>query len=738
MRSVVLATLLAGAVSAQAALAGLETRIRAGDGAAWEALAGHDPVPEAIAAARALLAGRPADAAGWTALGRLADRSQDYLLGVDAGHRAVEAALAGGDLERAAEAELKLAARHARIGATLAEIRAQRRRQEILRRLGRDLTTQETERIRQIEASIHRKASATPESLEAEAGEARAAGNHRRERVVLIYLANHHWAAGEFRAGLEAYRRILALHDALKPDLKNRARDWNGAGRLALDLALTLDGEERDRLLAEARGWAEAALDGHRKTAERSHVELIWDHCLLGHVMEASGRDADALGHHREEMRLVLEERAVIERQGDEALRVFHGERHHIFDDFAIFLARGGPERPADPRGALRVSEDGRVGALRELYLLRGRTAPAWMGETLPLESLVRRAGVARAAVVVYLTGSHEAAAVTITGGGIRCVPLGRLEALDAAAREFSDAAADLRSSRRRVGEAGAAAFERLLRPALPEGEDIRRLVLVGTGRWPRLPFAALVVPGEGRIEDRFLARRFEIAFAPTLGALAGGAAAGSASGPPLVAGWNGVPPASWVQVEDFRPLDRAEAEAASVAERLGAAGPVLRASTEAAFRSGAGSAPLLHVAAHALVDDEDTLRSAIVLGPAEGGDDGLLSLGDVLGLDLRARLVVLSGCRTAGGARYFGEGVTGLARAFLVAGAGAVVVSLSPVDDRCAPHFAAALASEVAAGGPIPAAFARAQRALLDKPWLAHPALWAPFVLHGQSGLLE
>ena len=65
------------------------------------------------------------------------------------------------------------------------------------------------------------------------------------------------------------------------------------------------------------------------------------------------------------------------------------------------------------------------------------------------------------------------------------------------------------------------------------------------------------------------------------------------------------------------------------------------------------------------------------------GVNDGFLRLDEVTRLRLNADLVVLSACRTGQGRLYSGEGVTGLARAFLYAGSRGVVSSLWSVDDR-------------------------------------------------------
>ena len=71
-----------------------------------------------------------------------------------------------------------------------------------------------------------------------------------------------------------------------------------------------------------------------------------------------------------------------------------------------------------------------------------------------------------------------------------------------------------------------------------------------------------------------------------------------------------------------------------------------------------------------------------MLLGDARTGEDGLLQPREIARYNLHARLVVLSACDTAVGPTLGQEGVVNLARAFLVAGAGAVLTSLWQVDD--------------------------------------------------------
>jgi tetratricopeptide (TPR) repeat protein len=146
-----------------------------------------------------------------------------------------------------------------------------------------------------------------------------------------------------------------------------------------------------------------------------------------------------------------------------------------------------------------------------------------------------------------------------------------------------------------------------------------------------------------------------------------------------------------------------------------------------AAMRSAAGDADVIHLACHAQFRADSPHFSALHL------HDGALTAEQVETLRLRAQVVVLSGCDTAGtaGAQAAGgDEWVGLVRAFLLAGAARVVASLWPVDDRITSEFMACFHPALARGEPPAAALRHAQGALRQHH--PHPFHWAAFALHG------
>jgi CHAT domain-containing protein/uncharacterized protein HemY len=144
----------------------------------------------------------------------------------------------------------------------------------------------------------------------------------------------------------------------------------------------------------------------------------------------------------------------------------------------------------------------------------------------------------------------------------------------------------------------------------------------------------------------------------------------------------------------------------------------------------------ILHFATHGLFDAAQPDFSALVLSQFDAAGrprNGLVQPRDIDGLHLRADLVVLSACRTALGRRVPGEGLVGLTRSFLAAGAGRVLVSLWNVDDRATSVLMERFYRRLLGDGLPPAAALRQAQLSMwrEERWQA-PYLWAGFLLNG------
>jgi len=146
--------------------------------------------------------------------------------------------------------------------------------------------------------------------------------------------------------------------------------------------------------------------------------------------------------------------------------------------------------------------------------------------------------------------------------------------------------------------------------------------------------------------------------------------------------------------------------------------------------------ARIVHIAAHGILNSVRPELSGLALslvGRDGRPQPGILRLYDVFNLKLSADLVVLSGCQTGLGRHFSAEGLVGLTRAFMYAGAPRVVASLWQVDDLATSELMRWFYQGVLARALTPAAALRAaQRQMRSDPRWQSPFYWAAFTLIG------
>lgn len=138
----------------------------------------------------------------------------------------------------------------------------------------------------------------------------------------------------------------------------------------------------------------------------------------------------------------------------------------------------------------------------------------------------------------------------------------------------------------------------------------------------------------------------------------------------------------------------------------------------------------ILHLATHGIAYSGDPLKSFVAL--AESDDkDGLLTARDVMDMSLPADLVTLSACQSGLG-RISGDGMIGLSRAFLVAGARSVLVSQWSVSDQATAELMTAFYRGFIELDDKAIALQRAMREVRSKDKYDHPRYWAAFLVFG------
>jgi CHAT domain-containing protein len=271
-----------------------------------------------------------------------------------------------------------------------------------------------------------------------------------------------------------------------------------------------------------------------------------------------------------------------------------------------------------------------------------------------------------------------------------------------------------------------ASLYRAVLAPVEPFLAGSRRLLVVPDGPLHYVPFDALAVeagpvagPAPASASERYRQAvyaidRFEIAYVPSAQFV--GARGQS------------------VQSAKVLAVTRAAPGGARELSVLSAAWPPERMTvlaearaTETAARLAAGRADVLHFAVHAEANDQDPQASHLRLGP-DDRNDGYFHLGEIAGERRRARLVVLSACETQAGRLFNGEGLMGLARAFLAGGAGTVVATQWSVGPSAA-DLMGEFYGELAAGSAPDAALRAAKLVMRNDPSTAHPFHWAGYV---------
>ena len=189
--------------------------------------------------------------------------------------------------------------------------------------------------------------------------------------------------------------------------------------------------------------------------------------------------------------------------------------------------------------------------------------------------------------------------------------------------------------------------------------------------------------------------------------------------------------------LESLPALPQSGAELSDIAAAIGDRAPVIlsgaSATRQALARTGIAPGTVLAFATHGLVSGQfEGLREPALLLSPEGSDDGLLTASEISRLDIPASWVILSACNTAAGSGPDAPSLSGLAQAFMLAGADNILATHWPVRDDIARLLTSATMRH-AARGVVPAEALRL--AMLDVrksplPDAQQPAQWAAFEL--------
>lgn len=611
---------------------------------------------------------------------------------------------------------------------------------------------------------------------------ARARGDADQEARALNTIGATYYRLGEFRTALDYHEQSLAVRQRA-PNPASQASTLDGAGRARqrlgdFDRAFD-DLSEALRLrrtIAERYAEADSLLhlaqlerDRARLPAARQDIEAAVDltDSLRGRVMSPDLRASFVAAEQ---------------------------ERYETSIDILMQLDAQDPTA-GYARRALESSERARARVLLESLLDTHPTpAPQAPASPLTVDDIQHELVDADTILLEFALGEQRSWLWVVTSSAVTAIALPPRGELESRARHI---AALLTARQPRLGESEAARATRVARAdaqwpvasadfsrllvgpiATRMGNDWKgkRLVIVADGALACVPFGALPDPvSVSSGHRRPLMQTHEIANVPSASVLAlmrretrdrAPAARSLAiladpvfdAGDPRV----NAHPSSGATMRPVAFVERALRNTGDGHDRLGSRLPRLpfsrqeahaiaalvparerleatdfRASRAVALNGGLADYRVVHFATHGILNSEHPELSGLVLSlvtPEGAAQDGFLRLEDIYHLRLSADLVVLSACRTALGRDIRGEGLIGLTRGFMHAGARRVVASLWQVDDLATAELMRLFYKGMLKDGLRPAAALRAaQQTLSTQSRWSSPYFWSAFVLQGE-----
>ncbi len=286
--------------------------------------------------------------------------------------------------------------------------------------------------------------------------------------------------------------------------------------------------------------------------------------------------------------------------------------------------------------------------------------------------------------------------------------------------------------------------YETFLKPAQAQLRGKTNVIIAPDNSLWDMPFQALV-NGSGR----FLIEDASVTYAPSLTVLREMTKRRMNQSEPrtLLALGNPVSNPETAKRNGLTMRDGGVAQLPESAEEVKALGRLYGASRSKVYvgaearedrvKSEAGTAGILHFSTHGTLNNAAPMYSYLTLAEVGPNDDGLLEAWELMQLDLKADLAVLSACETARGRIGAGEGVIGFSWAMFIAGVPSTVVSQWKVDSASTRdlmvNFHRSLISQ---SRPTKTnALRQAALKLMRNPETSHPFYWAGFVLVGDGG---
>jgi CHAT domain-containing protein/tetratricopeptide (TPR) repeat protein len=486
----------------------------------------------------------------------------------------------------------------------------------------------------------------------------------------------------------------------------------------ASTLARTLDDQKQilrilliDARIDAASGQLDSAIEKAQRvlSSAKTRPSQRWEaEARLAQFNVTANRPTDAGEHFRRAIETAAEARK--DMKSDEFRLPFGTLVREIYNQYVFFLIDAG--RVAE---ALTVAEISRVQTLADA-LDRGSRPK--------LTDMKRLARDHRVVLLSYWLTPKRSCVWTVTPSSIEVTELPPAATIEPKVDSYSRELLSSGGSAARLAH-GAELYDMLVTPAIKRIPKGAHVIVVPDGRLHAFNMETLVDP----VTRRYWIESVTIETAGSLALLDQPQGSSRADSMLLV----GDPPAV---SEEFPRLTKAAEEMSLVQKHFIGACTTLKgagATPEAYKNAKPGLQGYIHFVAHGIASRLRPLESAVVL--ANDGDSYKLYARDIIKQKLHARLVTISSCHGAGTRAYTGEGLVGLAWAFLRAGAHQVIAALWEVDDNATPKLMDDLYAGIRKGQDPATALRNAKLILIRGGGVfRQPRYWAPFVLYSGS----
>lgn len=567
-------------------------------------------------------------------------------------------------------------------------------------------------------------------------------GDNRFQVKWLTTLGDVYWGAGNFAHASESYSRALMLAKEIKGKeeiinaLEDLAHASIDAGKLDeatgyLQELRALLGANGDRLDALDVTFAQARIAAAKhndKEAESLFREVETDPASqtsmrfgaqheLARMYEAEDRAVDADRMYRTSLSTFESARASL--KNEESKLPFLTNATAIYDDYLHFLVA---HNKTDE--ALALADHSRARSLQQGLGVTSSSEPSSYGKLRPGE-IARKS---KATLLFYWLGERESYLWAITPAKTTLFTLPSRKQITPVVERYRKTLLGLSDPLENSNADGIALYRMLVAPARGLIHPDSTVIILNDGVLSLLNFETLIAPEPAPhyfIEDATLVS------ASSLDLLASAEPVEHAGNKLLLEG-DAVSPNP-----DYPDLPKAQSEMEQIRKHFSAQEVTVFARERATAGAYLASSPqkftYIHFVAHGVASRTVPLDSAIILSRSTADADSFkLYARDIMKHPIQARLVTISACYGSGTRTYAGEGLVGLAWAFLRAGAHHVIGALWEVSEESTPRLMDSLYQGLADGLTPSQALRRAKLALLhSRGEFRKPFFWAPLQIY-------